>query len=211
MYRLYWSPGAASLAVHWMLRELGVPFELERVDFDSKAQKSAEYLRLNPGGVVPTLIVDGRPVIESAAILMLLAERHPEAGLAPPPGSADRADWLSWMIWLANGLLPAFRLWFYPDDLKGVDADSVRAQIERAWDRVDARLADRRHLIGDGLTTVDILATMLMRWSRNMPRPAEAWPSIAAYLDRMRANPGLRTTHEAEGLTEWIDGPGAPR
>lgn len=206
MYKLYWSPGAASLATHWMLRALEVPFELERVDLKEKAQKSADYLRLNPAGVVPTLIVDGRPVVESVAILMLLAERHPEAGLAPPPGSADRADWLSWMIWLANELMPAFRLWFYPDDLEGLDPERVRARIERAWERVAARLDGRRYLVGDRMSTVDLQATMLMRWSRNMPRPASAWPAIAAYLARMRTDPRLRATHAAEGLTDWIDG-----
>jgi len=112
MYRLYWSPGAASLAVHWMLRELDVPFEIERADIDSGRNRSPEYLRLNPEGRVPTLIVDGAPVRETAALLMLLAERHPGAGLAPAVGAPDRAAWLEWMLYLANTLQPAFRLWF---------------------------------------------------------------------------------------------------
>lgn len=206
MYRLYWSPGAASLAVHWMLRELDVPFALERADIDSGQNRSPDYLRLNPEGKVPTLIVDGAPVRETAALLMLLAERHPQAGLAPAVGAPDRAAWLEWMLYLANTLLPAFRLWFYPDDLKGADHDAVRTTIEAAFDRIDAHLAGRRFMIGDGLTTVDVLAAMLMRWSRNMPRPATRWPGIAAYLEGIRARPALRETHRAEGLSDWIDG-----
>ena len=85
MYRLYGSPSTASLVVHWMLLELHVPFEVVWLDFGDKAQKSDNYLRLNPNGVVPTLIVEGRAVSETGAILILLAERHPEAGFAPPP------------------------------------------------------------------------------------------------------------------------------
>ena len=76
-YTLYYSPGAASLAVHWMLIELGVPFEAELVDIDAGAQRSPDYLRMNPSGRVPTLVIDGVPHGESTALLMLLAERHP--------------------------------------------------------------------------------------------------------------------------------------
>lgn len=205
MYRLYAAPATASLVVHWMLLELGVPFEVDMLDFDSRAQKSAEYLRLNPAGVVPTLLVDDRPVTETGAILMLLAERHPEAGLAPPVGAPERADWLQGMIWLANRLMPDFRLWFYEGDLPGLDRDVLRGRIEAAWDLVDARLAGRRFMVGDRMTTVDLQLTMLTRWSRNMPRPATAWPGIAAYLDHMRARPALREVHRREGVSDWIN------
>ena len=110
MYKLFASPATASLAVHWMLIELGLPFDLEMLDFDRREQKSAAYLQLNSAGVVPTLIVDGQPVTETGAILMLLAERHPEFGFAPPPGTIERADWLRYMVWLANGPMATFHL-----------------------------------------------------------------------------------------------------
>jgi hypothetical protein len=84
MYKLYYAPGTASTAIHWMLIELKVPFELVLVDFETRAQKSAAYLAINPSGHVPTLVVDGVPYFECAALLMLLADRHPEAGLQPP-------------------------------------------------------------------------------------------------------------------------------
>lgn len=206
MYRLYASPATASQVVHWMLLELGVPFEVEMLDLKTnRDQASADYLRLNPGGVVPTLIVDGRPVSETGAILMLLAERHPDAGFAPPVGSPERADWLQWMIWLANSLMPSFRLWFYQNDLPGLDRDVLQARIEAAWDRIDAHLAGRRFMVGDRLSTVDLQLTMLARWSRNMPRPATAWPNIAAWLKVMRARPALREVHAREGVTDWIN------
>jgi glutathione S-transferase len=208
-YTLYYSPGAASLAVHWMLIELGVPFEAKLVSIDDGAQKSPEYLRLNPTGRMPTLVVDGAPHGESASLLMLLAERHPENKFAPPPGSATRADWLEMMIFLANTLLPAMRDWFYADsDGDPAGAEAVKAlarrRIEGAWDRLDAHLADgRSHLLGTDLSAADFLATMLMRWSRNMPRPATTWKNLAPYIHRMRARPAFIEVNDREGLTDW--------
>jgi len=208
-YVLYYAPGAASMAVHWMLIEAGVPFEAVLVDIDAGAQHTPDYLRLNPAGRVPTLVVDGVPHAESAALLMLLAERHPETRMMPAPGAPDRADWLEMMVYLANTLLPAMRDWFYagkdgdPDDAEAVAALAVR-RIEGAWLRLDARLSgEHTHLVGNRLSTADLLATMLMRWSRIMPRPATAWPHLAAYIERLRALPSFIEVSRREGLTGW--------
>ncbi|CAN5407799.1 glutathione S-transferase family protein [soil metagenome] len=213
MYRLYYCPSTASLAVHWMLIEMGASFELALIDTATGAQKSPDYLQLNPSGVVPTLIVEGAPVCEVAAILMLLAERHPGRGLAPLVGAPERAAWLQWMVYLANTVMPSFRAWFYPHEPAGeAGSDAVAANAEARlaaiWDRIDAHLAAQigSHMLGERLSTVDFLATMLMRWSRNMPKPATTWPNIARYLSRMRAMPSLREVHAREGLTDWIDG-----
>src|SRR5881275_2775146 len=100
MYILYYSPGTASMVVHLALLEIGVPYRLERVDFGEGAQRGPAYLALNPQGVVPTLLIDGKPVAESAALLMVLAERHPEARLAPPLGSPARNAWFQWVVYL---------------------------------------------------------------------------------------------------------------
>ena len=80
MYTLYWSPGTASLCVHWMLIELGEPHELVKLDIEAGEHRKPEYLKLNPGGVVPTLVVEGVPLGESAALCMILGERHPQVG-----------------------------------------------------------------------------------------------------------------------------------
>ncbi|MFZ0267255.1 glutathione S-transferase family protein [Caulobacter sp.] len=212
MYQLYYSPSTASLAVHWMLLEIGAPFELILTDTATGAHKQPDYLKLNPGGVVPTLIVDGAPVLESTAILMLLAERHADKGLAPAAGTPERAAYFQWMVYLANTLLPSFRAWYYPHEPAGEGCAeaaqaAARARIETAWDRIDAQLAAKGpYMLGERLSAVDFLATMLMRWSRNLPKPATAWPNIARYLARMRAMPSLREVHAREGLTDWIDG-----
>ena len=210
-YTLYYSPGAASMAVHWMLIELGVPFELRLVDLDAGAQKTEEYRRLNTAGRVPTLIVDDAPRGESVALLMLLAERHPETALAPLPGSRERTEWLEYMIYMANTLLPAMRDWFYSGvdgDPAGADAVKALAQrrIEQSWDRLENELIDgRQYLVGGKLSTVDFLAIMLMRWARNMPRPATNWPRLARYIEGLRARAAYIALNEKEGLSDWLN------
>lgn len=209
MYTLYYAPGAASLAVHWMLIEIGAPFELAKVDLSAGEQRKPEFLAINPTGVVPALVIDGRPAAECAALLLLLAERHPESGLAPPAGSPARLPYLQWMAHLTNTVQPAFRQWFFAAGPAGEEnAERVKAStrllIEAGWDRVDAWLASNGpYMAGDRVTATDFMATMLMRWSRNMPKPATAWPAIAGYVARMKGRPSFKRLYEAEGLTEW--------
>lgn len=209
MYSLYTAPGAAGLVVHWLLIELEQPHELHLLDLQAGDQRKPEYLVLNPDGVVPTLLVDGQPVGESAALAMYLADAHPEAGLAPPVGSKARAAYYQWIVQCANGLLPAFRAWFYPDEAAGeAHAEAakahVRGRIEVTFARIDQHLAAHGpYLLGDTLSAADFLLTMLMRWSRNMPRPATDWPHLRVLAERMKARPSFRTLCQREGLTEW--------
>ena len=209
MYTLYYSPGAASLVVHWLLIETGARHELRLLDLEAREHKRPEYLALNPGGVVPTLLVHGDPVVETAAIVLHLADAHPSAALAPEPGSIERARHYQWILFLADTLHPAFRIWFYPHEAAGaehVDAarEQARVRIEACWDRLEAHLARRGpYLLGVSATAGDFLLTMFMRWSRNMPRPATDWPQLAALAQRMKARPSFRLLYEREGLGEW--------
>ena len=209
MYTLFYSPGTASIVVHLALLEIGAPYRLERVDFESKAQRDPRYLALNPSGVVPTLIVDGEPFTESAALLMMLCDRHPEARLAPAPGTPQRNLWYQWIAYLSNPLAASFRDWFYPDDLGASEhAPDVRAalqrRIEAVWDRLDAHLAARGpYLLGSEFSGADLHATMLMRWSRKMPKPATRWPALLVLADLVRARASWKKMSELEGLTGW--------
>ncbi|MCQ4164017.1 glutathione S-transferase family protein [Tahibacter harae] len=208
MYILYYSPGSASMLPHLLLREIGAQHELRAVSIDSGANRSPDYLKLNPNGVLPTLVIDGKPHAETAALLLMLCERHPEAGLAPAPGTPQRLDFLQGVMHLANTLQPAFRLWFYPGDLPQADADAVKAgvrsRIEDCFARLDAQLDGRDYLLGgDKPSALDFYAVMLMRWSRNMPRPATQWPRLQGLADRIRARDSWRKLYELEGLTEW--------
>jgi glutathione S-transferase len=206
---LYYAPGAASFLVHWLLIELDVPYELRLVDTAAKQQKSPGYLALNPNGVVPTLVMDGKPQYEAAALAMLLADRHPQAGFAPAPDSPLRADYVQWMFNLANMVQPLFRQWWYPGEPAGEgNADALRAhcapRIEAQWQRIDDHLAKQGpYLLGENTSAADFYLAMLMRWSRNMPKPATEWPHLAALAKAMKARPSFARLYAEEGLEEW--------
>ncbi len=206
---LYGSPGTASLVVHWLLIELAVAHELRQLDFAAREQKSSDYLRINPQGRVPTLIMDGRVYTEAAAISLHLADLYPQAGLAPAPGSPERGSYYRWAFFCANTLQPAYRDWFYPDEPAGPDhVDAAKAQarttIEAAWQQVADHLeAQGPFLLGEQRCAVDFLLTMLMRWSRNMPRPTDAWPVLHAHAQRMKSLPSFAEVYRREGLSDW--------
>lgn len=209
MYTLYYAPGAASLVVHWLLIEADADYTLHRLDLGAGEHKQPEYLALNPNGVVPTLLIDGQPVYEAAALVMHLADVDLPSGFAPPQGSLERARYYQWVLHLANTVQPPFRTWFYPSEPAGeanaeLSKEVARQRIEAAWERIDAHLAVHGpYLLGEKISAADFLLTMLMRWSRNMPKPATEWPALRALAERMKARPSFAKLYAAEGLTEW--------
>jgi glutathione S-transferase len=211
MMTLYHSPATAAMVVHWLLIELELPHRLHALDFDKREQKSPDYLRLNPAGVVPTLVIDdGPPICEAAAIALHLGDLHPDRGLCPAIATPARAQYYRWMFFLANTLQPAYRAWFYPTEPAGeanVEATrrEARAHIETAWAQVAAHLESSGgpYMLGEKLSVVDFMTTMLMRWSRNMPKPVDQWPVLHAYAQRMKARPSWKELYRREGLTEW--------
>jgi len=209
MYTLYYSPGAASLVVHWLLIELDLPHELIKLDFDAKEHKTPEYLALNPSGVVPTLLIDGKPMCEAAAIVMFLADTHPMAGLAPPAESEQRRDFYQWMFHLANTLQPPFRSWWYPHEPAGevnsaAAKEQARIRIESVFGNIDTHLAKNGpYLLGERISAADFMLVMLMRWSRNLPKNALEFPHLAKLAGLLKARPSFKALYESEGLTEW--------
>ncbi|MCW4454049.1 glutathione S-transferase family protein [Flavobacterium sp. MXW15] len=206
---LYGSQSTASLVVHWLLVELGIDHELILLDFDRREHKSPDYLAINPAGRVPALLIDGQVLTESAAIAMHLADLHPQAGLAPTPGTPARGDYYRWMCFCIYTLMPAYRAWFYPYEPAGeanVDAvkEQARLQLEAAWQQVAGHLqAGGPYLLGAQLSVADFMLTMLMRWSRNMPRPTDDWPALAAHARRMKERPSLVEVYRREGIDDW--------
>ncbi|SBV35813.1 Glutathione S-transferase domain [uncultured Stenotrophomonas sp.] len=206
---LYGSQSTASLVVHWLLIELGIEHELRQLDFDKREQKSPEYLAINPAGRVPTLLIDGQVLTESAAIAMHLADLHPDAGLAPAPGTPARGDYYRWMCFCIYTLMPACRAWFYPHEPAGeaniaAAKEQARQQLESAWRQVADHLqAGGPYMLGEQVTAVDFMLTMLMRWSRNMPRPSDSWPALAAHARRMKDRPALVEVYRREGIDDW--------
>lgn len=209
MRALYFAPGAASFVVHWLLIELGLDVELRRVDTAAGEQKRPEYLALNPNGVVPTLVEDGRPMFEAAAIAMMLGDRHAAGTLAPAADAPARAAYLQWMFHLANAVQPLFRIWWYPHEVAGDDnveraRQCVAPRIEAAWQRLDDHLAaNGPYLLGAEPSVADFYLVMLLRWSRGMPRPGDRWPHLGELAAHMKARSSFATLYEREGLTEW--------
>jgi glutathione S-transferase len=183
MLTLYFAPGSSSMAVHIALHEIGVAFEPRPMSFRNSDLRSPGYLALNPEGKVPTLVIDGRPLTEVAAILYYLAKRFPEAGLLPHDDIEAGAQALSWMSFAASTLHPARR--------QGLDyAKEVYA------------IADRRLGSGWALGSYSIADIHLFRlWWRlaNSLKPApETFPNLKAHHTRMLARPAVRRTIEIE-------------
>lgn len=206
MIELHYYPGNASLFPHMLLRELGVPFELRLVDRAADAQKSPAYLALNPAGKIPVLVDAGRPIVETVAIGLHLADAYPAAGLAPQAGSAERADYYKWMALISNTLQTEFRTWFYPyeftDDPEGAEAvkAALGVRLTGAFERIAAELGDRPWLLASGISAADLYLLMMVRWGRTLPRPAREIGALGAHAERVLARPAVQAALAAEGL-----------
>jgi glutathione S-transferase len=213
MLQLHYHPSNASMAPHLLLEELGVPFELKLVDRARQAHKTPEYLRLNPNGLIPVLIDGDLVLYEAAAICLHLADTHPLAALAPTVGTAQRAHFYKWLVWLTNTLQATLIVYFYPqrwadapDAVTQVKAHA-EAKVGAMLDQLDAELA--RHgepwLLGPTFSAVDAYALMLCRWTRGFVRPARHLARLGPYLQRMLARPATLRVFEREGLAQpWI-------
>ena len=215
MLQLHYYPSNASMAPHILLEEIGQPFELKLVQRDIAEHQSAAYLRLNPNGLIPVLTDGDLVLYETAAILLHLADTHPQAGLVPPLATPERAQFYKWLIWLTNTLQPTLLAYYYPD--RWVDAGNsegaaqVKAQAQAragGWlDQLEAQLT--RHggawLLGDSYSAVDAMAFMLCRWTRGFDRPARSLPQLGAYLQRMLDRPAVQRMLITEQLQPpWI-------
>jgi len=183
MLTLYFAPGSSSMAVHIALHEIGVAFEPRPMSFRNNDLRSPGYLALNPEGKVPTLVIDGRPLTEVAAILYYLAKRFPDAGLLPHDEIEADARALSWMSFAASTLHPARR--------RGLDhAKEVYG------------IADRRLGSGWALGRYSIADIHLFRlyWRlANSLKPApETFPNLTAHYARMLAGPAVQRAIEIE-------------
>ena len=131
MMQLYYYPGNASLTPHMLLEELGAPFELVLVDRAQAAHKSPEYLKLNPNGLIPVLVHDALVLYETAAICLYLAELYPQARLAPPAQTAERARFYQWLFWCTNTLQAMLIHYFYSERLVDEGDNGAAAQVRR--------------------------------------------------------------------------------
>ena len=211
MIQLHYFPGNASMTPHLLLRELGVPFELKYVDRAVGAHKTAEYLKLNPNGLIPVLVDGDLVLYETAAIVLHLVDTHPAAALAPALGTAERAHFYKWLIWLSSTVQAMVPHYFYSDRMvapgNAAGAKEVKAQAEAKlgamFDQIDAHFASHGGpwFAGDRFSALDPYLFMLCRWSRGFARPARSLPHIAPYLERMLARPAVQKLIEVEQLS----------
>lgn len=210
MYKLYYFPGNANLAPHMLLEEIGAPYELVLVDRDSNEHKSPPYLKLNPTGRIPVLIDGDLVLFEAAAICLHLADRHPEAELAPALGSDERAEFYKWLIYLTNTLQAELITYFYPDRLTGDEAAAAQVKAhaqERIsgaggmLDIIENQLTQSgAWLLGARYSAADPYLMMLARWTRGMAHPARDRSHLGRFLEAMAARPAVQRAFEQEGL-----------
>jgi glutathione S-transferase len=197
MYKLYTRLGSGGFVVEAALAMAGVPFE--QIDVPKKETPDPAFLAISPLNQVPALTLpDGHSLTESAAICILLAERHPQAGLAPEAGSPGRADFLRWMAFMSSVLYPAvLRLYYahrYTADgeaLQPVKQAAV-AEMDRGFAILDQALAGRDWLAGDRLSLADIYLVMLVAWHPDIERARKAWPNIERLWARLREDALMR-------------------
>jgi glutathione S-transferase len=214
--QLHYAPGNASMTPHVLLEELGVPFELKRVDREHNAHKSPEYLKLNPNGLIPVLVDGDLVLYETAAIVLHLVDTHPAAGLAPTVlGSPERAMFYKWLVWLSASLQSQMPIYFYTDRYVApgnvAGAAEVKAltekRIEGLIDQLDAHLASHGGpwLMGERYSALDPYAWMLCRWTRSAKRPARTLKHVGPFLQRVLERPALQRVIAREGLSQpWV-------
>lgn len=218
MLTLHYYPSNASFAPHVVLRELGVPFELQLVDRAQGAHKSPAYLALNPNGLIPVLIDGDLVLYETAAILLHLADAHPQAGLAPAvPGSGERAQFYKWLLWLSNTMQATMPLYFYADRYvdagNGAGAAQVKAHAQarlgEGLRQIDGVFAGHGGpwFLGARYSVLDPYAFMLCRWTRGFTgsAPARDHAHIGPWLRRMLARPAVQQAIAVEQLPQpWV-------
>jgi glutathione S-transferase len=183
MLTLYFTPGASSMAAHIAVHEVGVPFESRPLSLTKGEQHSPAYRALNPEGKVPTLVIDGRPLTEVAAILYHLAKQFPTAGLLPPGVEAE-AHAISWMSFIASTLHTA--------RFQGLE------HVKAVWKIADQKLGANEWALGS-YSIADIhLFRLYWRLARSVKLEPGAYPNLSAHHERMMLRPAVRRTIEIE-------------
>jgi len=208
MYRLYGKPYTMSMVPEGAMDEIGVDYEL--IELPEGRSTDPDYLALRADGLVPTLVDGDLVVIEGSAITMHLADAHPDAGLAPPVGSAERTRWYEWMLYLNSMVHPAvaneFHADWYTDEESGVEG--VRRQARKTaddlWHQIDAAIAGRPWLTRETFTTADILflTEAYMHW--DYPAMFARETNVAGLVGRIQARPKMAALLQRHGI-ETVD------
>lgn len=200
--KLYYKPGACSLASHIALREIGGPFEIEQVDTAAgRTAGGADFRAINPKGYVPVLeLEDGQVLTEGAAVLQYIADRKPGSGLAPAAGTLERTRLQEQLNFVASELHKTFSPLF----AKTTPADARKAavaQVEKHLGHLEATLADGRpYLLGETFTVADAYAFVVAGWTKFVNVSLDPFPHVKAFVARVAARDAVQAALRAEGL-----------
>ncbi len=201
--KLYYSPGACSLAPHIILHEAGCEFEIERVDIPNKKTESgADYWEINPKGYVPALkLDDGDILTEVAVILQYISDQNQAANLAPKFGSHERYHVLEWLNFIATEVHKQIGALFNPKMTPEMKVVQLGV-IERRMNALDKMLAGKHYLMGDDFSIADAYLFNILLWTKKHNIDLAKWPHVAAVNKRIGERPKVIEAMTAEGLVK---------
>ena len=190
MMKLYWSPRTRSFTTLWLMEEVGKPYERVLVDVVSGKQREAEYLSINPMGKVPALQDGDAVMAEAAAICAYVAERNPEARLAPPLGDGLRAKYLYWLFFGPSCIEPAMVQ--IGTKLEMSSTAAGWGDAKRVFDVLDTELQKGPWMLGANFSAADIVIGSALRFSVRLFKMVPPRPSFERYLDACEARPAFQ-------------------
>jgi glutathione S-transferase len=190
MMKLYWAPRSRSFSALWLMEEAGQPYERVLTDITKGAQKTPEYLAINPMGKVPALQDGDATMAEAAAICAYVAERYPAAKLAPLPGDSLRAKYLYWLFFAPSCIEPAMVQVATKIEMNPVAAGWGNAQ--QVFDVLDAALEKGPWILGENFSAADIAIGSGLNFAVRMFKMVPARPSFDRYIDRCAARPAFQ-------------------
>lgn len=199
--KLYFFPGACSLAVHIALREARLAFDLEEVDYATRRiRQGGDYKAVNPKGYVPGLLTsDGWLLTEVTAILDFIAERVPEASLAPTGDLKERSRYREWQSFIATEIHKSFSPLFRPTTPKAFLAPG-RAHLVKRLATVESHLRCNEFIMGPAFFLLDAYLFTLCRWLKDQEMSLEDWPALERHFNSVGARPTVKSALRAEGL-----------
>ncbi len=190
MIKLYWSPRSRSFSAIWLLEESGLPYERVLTDISTGAQKTPEYLAINPMGKVPAL-TDGEAALgEAAAICAYIADRYPEAGLAPAVTDPLRARYLQWLFFSPSCIEPALIQIF--TKLEVPPSTAAWGSAAQTFDVLDAALQKGPWILGERFSAADITIGAGLNFAVRIFKMLPSRPSFDAYIERCVARPAFQ-------------------
>lgn len=200
--KLYFAPGACSLAVHIALREAGLAFDTVQVDLmQHRLPDGSDYHAVSPRGYVPLLeFDDGSRHTEAASLLQWVADRDPAQALIGAVGSTRRLAVVEALSFVATELHKGFSPWLWHKETAASTRDAVKARLAQRFQELDTLFARQPWIAGDTWSVADAYAFTILNWTNFLAMPLTAYPQLQAYLQRVAQRPAVKAAMEAEGL-----------